>query len=93
VESSTEFELFQDREADFAARFVVKEEVQFQVKDRDPTAALDKYGEVEKLDPEMYGGADVYDASFNAEGECELLPGDKTRVVSTQPVKEQKTNE
>jgi len=42
VESSTEFELFQDREADFAARFVVKEEVQFQVKDRDPTAALDK---------------------------------------------------
>ena len=36
---------------------------------------------------------DVYDASFNAEGECELLPADKTRVVSTQPVKEQKTNE
>ena len=33
-------------------RFVVKEEVQFQVKDR---TALDKYGEVEKLDPETYG--------------------------------------
>ena len=74
-------------------RFVVNEEVQFQVKDRDPTSALDKYGEVEKLDPETYGGVDVYDASFNAEGECELVPGDKTRVVSTQPVKEQKTNE
>ena len=74
-------------------RFVVKEEVQFQVKDHDPTAALGKYGEVEKLDPETYGGVDVYDASFNAEGECELVPGDKTRVVSTQAVKEQKTNE
>jgi len=74
-------------------RFVVNEELQFQVKDRDPTTALDKYGEVEKLDPETYGGVDVYDASFNAEGECELLPADKTRVLSTQPVKEQKTNE
>ena len=36
-------------------RFVVNEEVQFQVKDRDPIAALDKYREVEKLDPETYG--------------------------------------
>jgi hypothetical protein len=74
-------------------RFVVNEEVQFQVKDRDPASALRKYGEVEKLDLETYGGLDVYDAFFNAEGECELMPGDKTSVVSTQPVKEQKTNE
>ena len=28
--------------------------------------------------------------SFDAEGECELLPADKTRVLSTQPGKEQK---
>jgi len=74
-------------------RFVVNEEIQFHVKDRDPATALGKYGEVEKLDRETYGGVDVYDASFNAEGECELMPGDKTRVISTQPVKEEKTNE
>jgi hypothetical protein len=55
-------------------------------------AAVLLYGEVEKLDPETYGGVDVYDALFNAEGECELMSGDETRVVSTQPVKEQKTN-
>jgi hypothetical protein len=76
-----------------STRFVVNEEVQFQVKDRDPAAALDKYGEVEKLDPETYGGVDVYDVWFNAEGECELLPNDKSRVLNTQPVKEQKTKE
>lgn len=74
-------------------RFIVKEEIQFQIRDRDPTAALDQYAEVEKLDPETYGGVDAYDALFNAEGVCELGPGDKTRVVSTQPVKEQKTSE
>ena len=68
-------------------RFVVNEEFQFQVKDRDPTSALGKYGEVEKLDPETYGGVDVYDASFNAQGECELLPNDKSQVLKTQPQK------
>ena len=30
---------------------------------------------------------------FNAEGECELLPNDKSRVLSTKSVKEQKTRE
>jgi hypothetical protein len=32
-------------------------------------------------------------SSFDAEGECELLPNDKSRVLITQPVKEQKTKE
>lgn len=67
-------------------RFIVKEEAQFQVKNRDPATELGKYGEVEKLDPETYEGVDVYDVWFNAEGECELLPNDNTRVLSTQPV-------
>jgi len=40
-------------------RFIIKEEVQFQVKNRDPAAALGKFGEVEKLDPGTYGGEDV----------------------------------
>ena len=74
-------------------RFVVSEESQWQVKERDPSATLGQYGEAEKLEDESNESAALYDASFNAEGECELLPADKTRVVSTQPVKEQKTNE
>jgi hypothetical protein len=45
---------------------------------------------VEKLDRETYGGEDVYDVWFNAEGECELLPNDKSQALKTQPVKEQK---
>ena len=39
----------------------------------------------------MYGGVDVYDVWFDAEGECELLPNDKSQVLNTQPGKEQKT--
>jgi hypothetical protein len=74
-------------------RFIIKEEVQFQVKNRDPAATLGEYGEVEKLDPDTYGGLDVYDVWFDAEGECELLPNDKSQVLNTQPVKEQKTKE
>jgi hypothetical protein len=36
-----------------------------------------------------YDGSDIdiYRVSFEAEGECELLPGDKSRVISTHPVK------
>jgi hypothetical protein len=30
---------------------------------------------------------------FDAEGECELLPNDKSQVVNMQPVKEQKTQD
>jgi hypothetical protein len=37
--------------------------------------------------------ADVYDVRFKAEGECELVPSDKPRVVSTRPAKVQETTE
>jgi len=74
-------------------QFTVKEEVQFQVRDRDPTNALGKYGEVEKLDPESYGGIQAYDVWVNAEGDCELLPNDKSHVLTTRPVREEKTKE
>jgi hypothetical protein len=66
-----------------ATRFIVSEESQFQVKERDPSAAVGQYGEAEKLEDED----NVYHVWFNAEGECELLPGDKSRVISTHPVK------
>ena len=74
-------------------RFVVSEESQWQVKERDPSATLGQYGTGGKIEDESGDSADLYDVWFNAEGECELLPADKTRVLSTQPVKEQKTNE
>jgi hypothetical protein len=61
-------------------RFVVKEEVQFQVKDRDPTPTLGQYGEAEKED-ESDESAALYHVSFDAEGECELLPADKNASV------------
>jgi hypothetical protein len=35
--------------------------------------------------------AAFYAVSFDAEGGCELLPNDKSRVLNTQPVKEEKT--
>jgi hypothetical protein len=74
-------------------RFVVSEESQWQVKERDPSATLSQYGQAEESEDESDESAALYQVWFNAEGECELLPGDKTRVVSTQPVKEEKTNE
>ena len=79
-------------------RFVAKEVSQFQVRDRDPLASLGKYGEKldqygEKLEHKTDVPGDVYYVRFNAEGECELLPEDKTRVVSTRPAKDQKTSE
>jgi hypothetical protein len=80
------------------ARFVVKEVSQFQVKNGDPSVSLGEYGERldqygEKLEHETGEPGDVYYVQFKAEGECELLPGDKTRVVSTRLVKDQKTSE
>ena len=66
-------------------RFVVEKQSHWQVKERDPSGTLAKYGEVEK--PEQ-GTQDFYDVSFGAEGECEFLPADKSRVVSTRPAKE-----
>jgi hypothetical protein len=74
-------------------RFIVKEQSQWQVKERDPSATLGQYGEAEKLEHESDESIDRYHIWFDAEGECELLPNDKIRVVSTQPVKEQKTKE
>jgi hypothetical protein len=76
-----------------ATRFVVSEESQWQVKERDPSATLGQYGEAEKLEHESDESAALYHVWFDAEGECDLLPADKTRVLSTQPVKEQTTNE
>jgi hypothetical protein len=74
-------------------RFVLREESQFRVRDRDPVASLGQYGKVEKLERRTDESGDVYHVWFNAKGECELLPDDKTRVLNTQPVKKQKTNE
>jgi hypothetical protein len=75
-------------------RFVVSEESQWAVKTRDPGATLGNYGDVEKSEDQgAYGEPDFYYVWFDAEGECELLPGDKTRVVSTRPVKEQESKE
>jgi hypothetical protein len=75
-------------------RFMVSEESQWAVKTREPGGTLGNYGNVEKSkDQGAYGEPDLYYVWFDAEGECELLPGDKTRVVSTRPVKDQKTSE
>jgi hypothetical protein len=76
-----------------ATRFVVSEESQWQVKERDPSATLGQYGEAEKSEDESDEPAALYHVWFDAEGECELLPNDKSRVLNTQPVKEQKTKE
>jgi hypothetical protein len=72
-------------------RFVIIKENQFQVKERDPSATLGQYGEAEKLEDASDESAALYQASFDAEGECELLPNDNSRVLNTQSVKEQKT--
>jgi hypothetical protein len=71
-------------------RFIVFEEFEFKVKEHDPSASLGKYAKVEKA--KSYDGSDVdiYRVSFKAEGECELLPDDKSRVISTHPVKTKK---
>jgi hypothetical protein len=73
-------------------RFVVSEESQWQVKERDPSATLGKYEKGEKED-ESDESAVLYHVWFNAEGECELLSSDKARVVSTHPVKKQESRE
>ena len=64
------------------SRFIVREEAAFQVRDRDPSDTLGEYGEVDPAEKD-----EPYYASFQAEGECELLPGDKARVISAHPVK------
>ncbi len=47
--------------------------------------ALRQYGEAERLEDESNESAALYHVSFDAEGECELLPNDKSRVLNTQP--------
>jgi hypothetical protein len=67
-------------------RFVVSEDSRWQIKTRDPTATLGNYAQVEKDENgRTDDAADLYDVRFKAEGECEVLPGDKTRVVTTRP--------
>ena len=55
--------------------------------------ALGQYGEAEKLKDESDEPTALYHVWFDAEGECELLPNDKSRILNTQPIKEQKTKE
>ncbi len=55
--------------------------------------ALGQYGEAEKFEDESNESVALYHVWFDAEGECELLPNDKTQVLNTQPVKEQNTKE
>jgi hypothetical protein len=82
-------------------QFMISEEADFQVKDRDPATSVGKYGEVEKFargiddshHPENLSNYDLYQVSFKAEGECELLQGDKCRVLKTQPIAREKKKE
>jgi hypothetical protein len=74
-------------------RFLVSEQSQWQVKERDPSNTLGQYGEAEKSEDESDESVALYHVWFDAEGECELLPNDKSQVLNTQPVKEQNTKE
>jgi hypothetical protein len=74
-------------------RFVVSEESQWQVKERDPSATLGQYWEAEKSEDDGDLSVALYHVWFDAEGECELLANDKSQVLNTQPVKQQKTKE
>lgn len=68
-------------------RFVVSEESQWQVKERDPSTTLGQYGETEKSGDEGEGSVALYHVWFHAGGECELLPNDKSQVLNTKPQK------
>jgi len=70
-------------------RFIVKEQSQWQIKERDPSATLGQYGQTEKSEDNSNESTAVYDVWFDAEGECELMPNDKSRVLNTHPVKEE----
>ena len=74
-------------------RFVVSEESQWQVKERDPSATLGQYGEAEKLEDESDESAALYDVSLTLKVNASFCLTTKRRVLSTQPVKEQKTKE
>ena len=65
----------------------------YDYRERDPSATIGQYGEAEKSEDESDEPAALYHVWFDAEGECELLPNDKSRVLNTQPVKQQETKE
>jgi hypothetical protein len=68
-------------------RFILFEESEFKVKEADPSASLGKYATIEKEKSHEGSDVDIYRVSLRAEGECELLPDDETRVISTHSVK------
>ena len=68
-------------------RFIVSEESQWQIKERDPSAAIGQYGEVEKSARESDEPGNAYHVWFSAEGECELIADDQSHVISTHPAK------
>jgi hypothetical protein len=68
-------------------RFILVEDSEFKVKENDPSASLGKYAKIEKEKSHDGSDVDIYRVSLRAEGECELLPGDKSRVISTHPMK------
>jgi hypothetical protein len=72
-----------------STRFLVRQISQFQIKTRDPSSELGQYGEIEKEEPHTDQANSSYHVCFRAEGECELLPADKSQVVKTYPVKKQ----
>jgi hypothetical protein len=51
-----------------STRFVVSEESQWQVRERDPSPTLGQYGEAEKLEDESDESASLYHVGFDAEG-------------------------
>lgn len=73
-----------------STRFILFEDSEFKVKENDPSASLGKYAKIEKEKSHDGSDVDIYRVSLRAEGECELLPGDKSRVISTHPVKTKK---
>lgn len=74
-----------------STRFLVRQISQFRIKTRAPSSALGQYGEIEKEEPETDEPGSSYHVWFRAEGEYELVPGDKSQVVNTRPVKKQDT--
>jgi hypothetical protein len=92
LEGATERKLFRNQEMDFGDALRGQPRIPLAGQGTDPSATLGQYGEAEKLKDESDEPVALYHVWFDAEGECELLPADKTRVLSTQPVKKQKTN-
>ena len=93
VEGASEFELFRDRKVDFADAVCGQRGIAVAGQGTRSIGDARSVRRGEKLEDESNESAALYHVSFDAEGECELLPDDKSRVLNTQPVKEQKTKE